>query len=217
MKPFSHEAFSFERVEPAPTPNDIVTEDNAASRFVELRGGELRFCHSQHAWFRWNGCVWTQDKTGGALYWARELARNLAQDQNDRHRYITSKVSFASGVERFARHDPQIAVTADYWDSDPFLLGTPGGTVDLRTGELRPSVPDDGITKSTSVAPLDAPCARWLQFLNETTGNDRELIRFLQQWCGYSLTGSRASMRWCSFTGRAATASLCFSTWLRPS
>lgn len=31
----------------------------------------------------------------------------------------------------------------------------------------------------------------WIQFLNETTGNDLELIRFLQQWCGYGLTGMR--------------------------
>jgi putative DNA primase/helicase len=30
---------------------------------------------------------------------------------------------------------------------------------------------------------------RWEKFLEETTGNDRELIRYLQQWAGYSLTG----------------------------
>src|SRR5262249_27787952 len=53
-----------------------------------------------------------------------------------------------------------------------------------------PGAPDDMITKSTAVAPADAAtCQRWLQFLNEATGNDPELIRFLQQWCGYSLTG----------------------------
>ena len=38
----------------------------------------------------------------------------------------------------------------EYWDRDPWLLGTPGGTVDLRTGMLRPASPDDGITKVTS-------------------------------------------------------------------
>ena len=85
--------------------------------------------------------------------------------------------------------DPRVAVTIDYWDADPWLLGTPGGTVDLQTGELRESRQDDGITKITSVAPLNEACPRWLRFLVETTGNDGELIRFLQQWCGYSLTG----------------------------
>ena len=80
-------------------------------------------------------------------------------------------------------------MTADGWNSDPMLLGTPGGTVDLRTGELRTSRREDYITKMTSVAPLDEPCPRWIQFLNEATGKDAGLIKFLQQWCGYGLTG----------------------------
>jgi putative DNA primase/helicase len=171
-------------------PNDIVTEDSAAVQFVEQHAGELRFCHSTGAWFRFNGVVWFKDQTGIAFQWARELARRLAENQDDRKRYITHKTAFAGGVERFAKVDPKIAVTIEYWDNDPMLLGTPGGTVDLRTGELRDSRQDDGITKSTSVAPLDEGCPRWLRFLAETTGEDGELIRFLQQWCGYALTGS---------------------------
>jgi putative DNA primase/helicase len=62
--------------------------------------------------------------------------------------------------------------------------------VDLRTGELRQSNPDDGITKSTAVAPADAAdCPLWLRFLDESTRGDDGLIRFLQQFFGYSLTG----------------------------
>jgi putative DNA primase/helicase len=183
-------AFSKTRFEPSSSPNDIVTEDSAAVEFVERHGDALRYCHSTGAWYRWNGAFWTKDQTGIAYQWARELARKLAEDQDERKRYITNKTSFAAGVERFAKVDPKIAVTIDYWDSDPWLLGTPGGTVDLRTGKLDKPCRDDGITKSTSVAPADsADCSLWLQFLAETTGRDGELIRFLQQWCGYCLTG----------------------------
>lgn len=132
---------------------------------------------------------WEKDDTGVAYHWARELARELAEEQDEKTRKITGKTAFANGVEKFARFDQRVAVRIDYWDSDPWLLGTPGGTVDLRTGELRASAQQDGITKSTSVAPLNQPCPRWLQFLNETTGDDRELIRFLQLWLGYCLTG----------------------------
>ena len=64
------------------------------------------------------------------------------------------------------------------------------GTIDLRTGKLRPSDPKDGITKTTLVAPDDSGCPQWLKFLNEATHGDQELIRFLQQWLGYCLTGS---------------------------
>jgi putative DNA primase/helicase len=171
-------------------PNDIVTEDSAAQRFVELHGQDLRFCHSTGSWYRWNGVYWSKDQTGIAFHWARELARKLAADQDARKRYITNKTSFAAGVERFAKVDRTIAVTVDYWDRNPFLLGTPGGTVDLTSGELRDADRQGGITRVTSVAPLQDGCPLWLRFLSETTGDDAELIRFLQQWCGYGLTGS---------------------------
>jgi putative DNA primase/helicase len=170
-------------------PNDIVTEDSAALRFVQRHGQDLRYCHSTGAWFRWNTVFWVKDQTRLAFQLARELARELAEAQDERKRYITNKTSFASGIERFAKADPQCAVTIDYWDADPWLLGTPGGTVELQTGKLRPSVRDDCITKSTSIAPGESGCPRWLRFLAETTGEDGELIRFLQQWCGYALTG----------------------------
>ena len=189
-------------------PNDIVTEDSAAKHFVELHGDKIRYCHSQGKWFHWNGFYWGINDTSLAFHFARELARQLAENEDDRRRYKIEATSFAGGVERFAKADPNVAVTMKYWNSDPWLLGTPGGTVDLRSGLVRPASPEDGITKVTSVTPDTSGCPRWLRFLAETTGNDGELIRFLQQWCGYS----RASMRWFSCTAPAATASRCFST-----
>jgi P4 family phage/plasmid primase-like protien len=45
-------------------------------------------------------------------------------------------------------------------------------------------------TRSDMVAPADTGCPLWLKFLLETTGGDAELVRFLQQWLGYCLTGS---------------------------
>jgi hypothetical protein len=102
------------------------------------------------------------------------------------------KTAFAAGVERFAQVDRAFAVTADHWHRDPMLLGTPGATVDLRTGKLRPADPDDAISKVTLVAPAETTdCPRFLAFLNEATGCDPEQIRFLQQFCGYCLTDRR--------------------------
>ena len=74
-------------------------------------------------------------------------------------------ISFAGGVEKFARSDRQMVATSETWDRDPFLLGTPAGTVDLRTGELREPDPRDGITKITAVAPAEtADCPRCFGF-----------------------------------------------------
>ena len=124
--------------------NDIVTEDAAALRFVEEYADRLRFCHDTGRWFHWTGNIWEQNRTGVAFQWARELARALAENEPEKTRFIASRTAFAGGVERFARTDPAFAVTSEFWDRDPFLLGTPGGTVDLRRGVLRPSIQSDG-------------------------------------------------------------------------
>src|ERR1700704_5158898 len=113
--------FSSRRLEPGPL-DDIITEDSAAVRFIKQHGEQLRFCHSSGRWFRWNGFVWSIDKKGIPFHWARELARELSSGQDERKRYVTNRTSFARGVEKFAKHDPRVAVTAEDWDCDPFLL-----------------------------------------------------------------------------------------------
>ena len=172
-----------------PSSNDIITEQSTALQFAEKYGDELRYCRSTRQWFRWNGVIWVRDELGCAYHCAGQLSSRMGEDQNAATRKNLGRAAFANGVEKFAQHNPKLVMTADDWDRDPMLLGTPGGTVDLQTGELRESRREDGITKTTSVAPLDEPCPRWLQFLNEATGNDADLIQFLQQWCGYGLTG----------------------------
>lgn len=174
----------------AAPPVDLLTEDWAAQIFADRHAGDLLYCHDSARWYTWTGAAWIPNRSGLAFQWARELARELCSQQDQATRFIASKVSFASGVERFCRVDPVFAVTADAWDRDPWLLGTPGGTVDLRTGELRRARPDEHITKLTAVAPVGAPdCPLWLTFLQEATGSDATLIRFLRQWAGYCLTG----------------------------
>ncbi len=180
---------SIRRFEPAALPNHIITEDSAATEFIERHGQDLRYCHTTDSWFIFDVTHWQQDETGRAFQMARVLARQLSENQDSTRLFGINKTSFASGIERFAKNDPLVAVTHEYWDGDPWLLGTQGGTVDLRTGELRESRREDAITKLTAVAPLDEDCPLFLKFLDEATGGDKEFIRFLQQWCGYCLTG----------------------------
>jgi putative DNA primase/helicase len=173
-----------------PSSNDSITEDTAALRFAERYGDRLRYCHDNGHWFEWTGAIWRPEKTGLAFHWARELARALADDEDARVRAAAGRHNFPKGVELFCRADRAFAVTADHWDRDPFLLGTPCGTVDLRSGALRSADPWDAITKATAVTPTEtADCPLWLAFLTEATGGDQELVRFLQQWAGYCLTG----------------------------
>ena len=182
-------------------PGDIqgrpLNEDGVALAFRDRFQGKLRFCHSVGRWFAWTGTHWSREETGLAFDWARVTCRELVETHpKSVAAKALAKAAAASAVERFAKHDRAFAVTADAWDADPMLLGTPGGTVDLRTGTLRTAQPGEGITKLTSVAPIPLDrfnpardCPRWIAFLDEALAADADAIRFFQQWAGYSLTG----------------------------
>lgn len=174
-----------------------VSEDGVALAFEARFRHRLRFDHSAGKWFEWAGSHWRREETQLAFAWARETCRAMAKaDPKAFAAKAMSKAASASAVERFARAARAFAVTAGHWDPDPWKLGTPGGTVDLKTGELREAMPGEHITRQTAVAPVplgrfDAgrDCPRWLAFLDEATGGDAAAIRFLQQWAGYCLTG----------------------------
>jgi hypothetical protein len=178
------------RPEPATPHLDLLSEDAVAAAFVGAYRGRLLFDHTRGCWLEWSDSHWRRDDRQRGLEYARRLARAAAASEDNKVRLRVGRASFASGVERLARGDFAVSrVSADF-DRDPWLLGTPGGTVDLRTGKLRPADPTDGITKLIGATPApSAACPRWLQFLHETMRGDADLIDFLQRWSGYCLTG----------------------------
>jgi putative DNA primase/helicase len=170
--------------------DDLVTEDSVALAFARRHAGELRFCHHTGTWFRWTGAIWQKDETQIGLCLARDLARASGAPHDHKVQRTTGRSTFASGVERLAQADRALAVTSDVWDRDPWLLGTPGGTADLRTGRLRAALPDDLITRATAITPAaGVDCPSWLAFLDQATDSDADLIGFLKRWFGYCLTG----------------------------
>lgn len=167
-----------------------LTEHGVAVVFAQRHRDDLRYCHTAGAWYHWQGTHWARNATRRAFTWARNLVAELNRNTEFRTRAVTGKAAFASAVERYAQADEAFAVTAEIWDTDPFLLGTPGGVVDLRTGMLRSAARTDYVTRVTAVAPAEtADCRNWLAFLEQATAGDRALIAFLQRWFGYCLTG----------------------------
>lgn len=165
----------------------MLTEDLFARQFEAVFSGRLLFDHVGGYWYKWDGNRWKREVTQLAFDYAREIVVQ-------RNEFVLAKWNRASvfkAVEVISRADRAFAATINEFDRDPWLLGTPGGTVDLRTGQLRASDPNDRITKTTSCAPCDRGNSplKWFKFLREATQGDDGLIRFLQQVCGYSLTG----------------------------
>lgn len=166
-----------------------VTEDVLATDFVSMYGKDFR--HTDQ-WFLWNGACWARDeKDKAALSHMRTAAKARNPLGADR---TLGKASTARGALAFAAADRRLSISSKGFDADPYLLGTPGGTVDLQTGKLREARRADYITQQTAVAPSDEKsyredCAEWLDFLNVATAGDEEYQFYLQKMTGYCLTG----------------------------
>lgn len=162
------------------------TEFALAQTFAQAFADRLRYDHTAGAWYVWNGTCWRRDTVGKAHDMARVHCLLASQGTEKHQRAATVR----NVLELASRMDP-LAVDHGAWDTDPWLLGTPGGIVDLRTGALRRPAPEALITKVTAVAPA-APGvvpALWTEFLSFVADDDRERPLFLQRFLGYCLTG----------------------------
>src|SRR5206468_7433960 len=107
-----------------------------------------------------------------------------------KHTLSSEQAARLAGMVTLAQSEPEISIAADRFDAQPWLLNVLNGTLDLRTGQLRPHSRTDLLTKCAPV--VYDPAARsavWERFLHDTTGGDAELMAFLQRAIGYSLTG----------------------------
>jgi putative DNA primase/helicase len=88
-----------------------------------------------------------------------------------------------------------LTVPQHKFDGDPFALNCANGILNLRTGALEPP---DREKYCRKLAPVnydpEAPTPKyWLEFLNKIFDGDTDLITFIQQALGYSLTGDVGS------------------------
>jgi P4 family phage/plasmid primase-like protien len=103
---------------------------------------------------------------------------------------LGKRLNTSSGLDHAIKEaTPHLAASPEDFDADPFLLNTPEGTVDLRTGKIRPHNHADLITKITSVSPSLKGMDKWRGFLTQLTRGDKELELFLQILAGMCLIG----------------------------
>lgn len=168
------------------------TEDSLALDFTSHHAMDWKFVAAWGYWLCWDGVRWAKEITLRAFDQARLICREAAS--RCQKPKIAAKISTAAvvaAVERMAKADRQHAATSEQWDADTRLMATPGGSVDLRTGLVRPNRREDFITRMTLAKPgdpADKPLG-WLGFLHDVTDGDRALQEYLQRVAGYALTG----------------------------
>lgn len=84
---------------------------------------------------------------------------------------------------------PKVEVDIAQLDRDGYLLNTPGGTVDLRTGKLLSHNPTDYCTKITAVSPGTENADMFAEFIERVTVGDADLARYLQEVAGMCAIG----------------------------
>jgi len=188
--------------EPRPSRLFNRTDTGNAERLAARHGNVLRYCCDSGTWLHYDGKRWNA-RTGAveAQRLAIESARSIMQeaaalDDPDLRKALakwslsSESASRIAAVLSIAQNLPPIAVYSTEFDTDPYLLNCDNGTVDLRTGKLRPHDRADLITKFAPVAyDPNARSKVWEDHLTKVTGGNEALTEFLQQAAGYSATG----------------------------
>ncbi len=125
------------------------------------------------------------------------IAKLKKQVQDLQHRAVHLRMlSRCKNVLIFAASQDDMGVTASQWDTNKWILATPNGVVDLRTGAFREGNPTDYIrtTCPTEWQGLHAPAPRFERFLQEIFSDRTEeerliIIQFLHRLFGYGITG----------------------------
>ena len=184
-------------------PHTAITTDYLPPEFSELSmarhwsnndGRDWCYVVAWGKWVKWDGGKWIIDEINGitniigeemtrATYWLE--AKSLSENAR---KALCTKRNIAN-VRDLAACMPAHATIPSAWDANPWLMGTPDGTLDLKTGKLREPLREDRITRSSSVTPKAGKHPQWDKVLDRCTKGSKEMRDYYQRWCGYILTG----------------------------
>ncbi len=202
-------AQSVSRYEPKPDADQPshfnLTDYGNAERLVSLHGDDIRYSPERKAWLIWTGKVWEWDMGSVRIAkLAKKTARNIyreAADETDddirkelvKHAKATERQVRIDAMIKSAESEPGIAISLAELDANLWLLNVNNGTIDLKTGGLKPHDRADLITE---ILPIDydteAPSAEWNTFLRRIFNDNTDLIAYIKRALGYSITGDQS-------------------------
>lgn len=190
-----------------------LTDLGNSERFAVKNRESVKFAAGQ--WFHWDGTCWKADESGDITRRAKETVRliyraavpkNEEKEEKIRceklreHAHKSESASRIAAMIGLARSEPGIPISLDAFNTNPWVLNCPNGTIDLQTGKLRPHSKRDLLTQLCPV-PYDpgARCPLWEHFLESIfpvtpdaaeVAGDQEKIACFRRLAGYTLTGS---------------------------
>lgn len=177
-----------------------------AHALVAWTDGRIKFAPGL-GFYVWNGRVWERSEVK-VRQEVHRMGAALMLSGTEMGRRAAKGFTMRRGIDDLInelRSVPSVHVDAVAFDARPDLLSFANGTVDLRTGDLRPHDKADMLTYCLEVAYLpDAPCPRWVSFLEEIFPDHPELVSYMQRLIGYGITGSVAEQCFAVLYGKGA-------------
>lgn len=175
--------------------NERLTEVGVSKALAQWMNGQAVYVADLKQWFLWNHQHWHADKTKGLHLLVAEFLQqakaSASLHDEDLVREVMAFETLAKINNIVQLAAPHRAVLVKEFDTDPYLLVTRSGWVNLRHGT--PLEPDPSVLVSKSCGTHydpDAKCPEFMKFLEGIFQGDRDLIAFAQRAVGYSLTGS---------------------------
>lgn len=122
-----------------------------AERFLDIVGEDLLYVAEAKKWLIWSKTHWEFDQTNLIFDLAADFVKDLYSAENCRddvafkHAKRSNMRSGLNALMEIAQRKK--TATMDEFDAEPFLLNCSNGTLDLKTGNLRPHSRNDRITR----------------------------------------------------------------------
>jgi putative DNA primase/helicase len=176
------------------------TDIGNSERLIQWWGQDIRYTPGL-GWLRWAETHWEEGPAAvqenakatasGILKWALALENEEARKAAIAWGLKSSASQRVAAMMSLASSDPRVYRKDSDMDPDAWLFNVSNGTLDLRTGLLRPHRREDNILKHVPIAyDKDAKCPLWLKFLGQITEGDEELEKLLKYAAGYFMTPS---------------------------
>lgn len=135
----------------------------------------------------------SQDEEGSPLH--KKLLRHVDSLRSSRGREEMLKC--------VTTIDDAPVISSSQLDQQPYLLATPDGVIDLRTGECSPGKPEQYLTSycPTRWTGLETPCLAFEKYLLTCMADDQEITDFLGRLLGYGLLGEKDLHIWAIMYG----------------
>jgi putative DNA primase/helicase len=203
-----------------------------AALFLDHHGQNVRYNREWGKWLAWDQTRWVicpdqSDPTERASE-TMKLAEAKAREESNKSDldWAISSQSKAriSAMMSLASASKRLVVDTNALDSDPWILNTANGMLDLHAGEhwkkqhTRPykHIRETLCTKSVSVRYNEyAKCPLWDAFLYRAMGGNEDMVDLLRRIAGYSLTGTTSEQALFFFYGEGANGKSTFLSVLR--